>query len=257
MVSSNLTHQWLVKFGIFTREPETMAATSRDHIDSIKGAEHKHATIREATQDFLIRASQILGSDLDEGPLIRYYRLRINSLLDPYKDKESIEKLQSTTSKQSTTCIKCGNPKKIKLKPRRSQNRSWTRRYCRYLRSFLIIYCDKCFLKTRHTLQGRQSLLDELSVSKNTVNNKRKSLEGESESIATPKKKVKLTPTPTKPQHTKVSPTTPKRTTQTAAAVKQIKRTVKGKNLAVPSVQSKKAPQFSSRLRAFTCLLKK
>lgn len=213
--------------------------------NSIKGAEENNTNLRVATQDFLVRAQQVLksSSHYDQQILDRYYRLRVNSMLDC--DPANIKYINKIGQK-TTTCIKCGNSKSLKLKNQRTKNRSWSRRNCRYLRSQVIVHCDKCQDKQRFTLKGRQTILDKLGLGK-----KQRSSEDQRTAVAVQSsKKPKVTPTESQQQPKKRNPPSPR--LQSQLVNQMVKR--KTKNVSIPVVQ-KPTHQFSSRLRAFTQLL--
>lgn len=212
---------------------------SRPFVDSIKEAQEKRTTIRESTQEFLIKASQIIQSSnhSHEHPLNRYYRLEINSLLDPDEDNiKSIQKL----SKDSAICIKCGSGKSLRLRNRKAKNKSWTRKYCRPLRSQLVVLCDKCQDRQKLHLKGRRAVLAQL---KNRGIETKKGRPNTSTHLI--EKPNKSTPDPETKSRKQKQPSQP--------AKLMVKRRAKHSST-TPSIE-KKPLQFSSRLRAFDCLL--
>lgn len=197
--------------------------------DSISTTVHKSEFHRNSTRDFLIGASQVvLNNSGAHNGLKRYYQMRMNSMLN--RDQDDIDYIMRV-SDQSTICFKCGNHKQLRIRSRKNKNRSSERRSCRYLRSLVDEYCDKCYEHKVHKLKGRQSILDKLA-------------DKEKPKIPQPKNEAKqLLKVFDKPVNT---PTTSKRKSSNNKADRALKLPLPKQNL----------PAFSSRLRAFSCLLK-
>lgn len=195
--------------------------------DSISSSERNRETFRDTTRDFLLKANGILNpSSSNTNNLSRYYQLHINSLLD--LDQDDIDYLLKT-SEANVRCVKCGNHKDLRLVSRKRENRSTYRRHCRYLRSKCIEYCNKCNNSKKHKLFGRQAIYDKLkrNLVATKINNKRK---------------VKSTSPSVKQQTVK-------------HFLKRTSHSKPHQQPPVPQPAQKITPQFSSRLRAFSCLL--
>lgn len=228
---------------------------------SIVVASQSDETLRETTRNFLIKSQEILNSKIQpdhSNPLSRYYQIQINSLLHP--DHDDIDYLLNV-SESNTRCVKCGNQRKLKLISNRRRNRSWTRKHCRHLRCICLEHCDKCLDKRSHKLHGRQSVLDRLNkVSNGTKKVRKEVLKTE----ATKPKATIKTPPPTvmsrfdnrivREQSHQKTKYTPKQ--QKSRTPQQKTRQQPKQQTATPQPQPKQAPQFSSRLRAFSCMLK-
>jgi hypothetical protein len=224
---------------------------------SINETKQKLLTLREATCDFLTKANLIIQKKsipFAHSYLNRYYRLEVNSYIDP--DEHDID-LIIKLSRQSVTCLTCGNQKSLKIKRRQQLNRSKSRKHCRQLKGLLIVECKTCKHKETYKFKRRKSILNaigELKTSKDQHRSKisdpvKSSEQSPAERIINlPKKKRKL----------KVEVQAKAPATQTKKPLKQIvKRKVKNPQQKPPeTTTNQKAPQFSSRLRAFTCLLK-
>lgn len=224
----------------------------RPFVDSIKEARERQNKLHVGTQDFLLGAHQILQSVFppNEHPLNRYYRLRMNSQLD--LDCDDVKAIQKAGAR-STTCIKCGCCKNLRVKDRKEKNKSWTRRHCRRLRSKLIICCVKCQDKHQVNLKGRQSVLDQLGRSHRRTSNPSRSPRTHLPSPAskTTKGSGKKSQSPDKRYRGK-QPVKPGPSTQ---SVKQIVKRKPKHPQTKAATPKPPAPQFSSRLRAFSCLL--
>lgn len=184
--------------------------------DSINNTAIRSELLRNSTRDFLIDASKLIGNPA----LNRYYRAKINSLLD--SDQDDVEYLRKVSTK-STLCIKCGNTREIKYKGRKSLNKSIDRKHCRYLRALLKEYCNRCGNGQVYKLRCQQSIARVLKRNK------------------------------TRDPHPKVEQPAQKQPQQSQVQAKQ-KHQPKPSKKQPPKPPPK--PQFSSRLRAFDCLLK-
>ena len=120
-------------------------------------------------------------------------------------------------AERSIDCIKCGNSKVIKVESRKTANKAESRTHCRYLHSFCKEYCDKCGYLKKHKLLGRKSICTKLTKPKQQLKRKADS----------------------KPKTTIDVP---------------IK--TKYKKIILPKPTQTNKPQFSSRLRAFSFMLK-
>lgn len=189
--------------------------------DSISATNQKIETFRDQTRDYLLKAFELTSrAEQSGGFASRYYRLKVNSLLR----RDDIANVVKT-SERGLLCSKCGILKKIRLLKRRKQNSSAERLHCRYLRSILVEYCSICQFTRRYKLHGRQHLISRLRLQDN------------------PKSKLAKTK-----QSTKKLPEVP--TNQPTSSTKNRKK----KPITAPTSSSSQ-PQFSSRLRSFSCLL--
>lgn len=236
---------------------------------SITSIEQTHTALREATRDFLIKARRMIASNT---PLERYYHIEINSQLQPDKDDtEAILRL----SKNSATCARCGSRKTLRVKRRQRVNQTWTRRHCRHLKGILIVDCAKCHDKTQYKLRRRAAICNSIKeetqpkrrahkdpISTQPTTSQCEPRQPKVESQSPPQRLIKLPgqnkPPKTKPSSKNIKP-------QPGHVKKQpIKQMVKRKSRSTvkqtdpieQSASQTKRPQFSSRLRAFTCLLK-
>jgi len=189
--------------------------------DSILTSTQKSELLRCASRDFLIDA-RTLVCPLGSRPngMSRYYQIKVNSLLD---DDEDDTKYILRISNFNVHCYRCGSQKKLRVKKRRRRNKHPSRKYCRFLRSVCEEYCNVCKVSKRYHLNGRQSIL----VKRSTLTNvqPRKLVD----------KQIILNPPVVNPK----------------SSIK--KRIVKPKP---GPKQLHSQPKFSSRLRAFSCLLK-
>lgn len=194
--------------------------------DSVSSATQKSELIRDATRNFLISASSLLrpNNGVANG-MNRYYQIKINSLID--QDNDDINYMMKL-SENGTICTKCGNTKVLKLKKRRRENKSSDRKTCRYLRSLCIENCDICNYSKTNKLYGIKSI------------KQRRQLDKEA-----PNKDTPSVPNPSRPAVQNFKPKPPKK------SKKQVARKV------IPLKFQSNPPSFSSRLRAFSCLLKK
>lgn len=213
--------------------------------DSISTIVNRNETYRNSTRDFLIDASRLIAKHHDNNNgLNRYYQLRINSLINT--DETNVDYLLKLSSLKSTNCVKCGNKKDIKLITRKKLNKSKERKYCKYLHSILEEYCDKC-----HCFRKTYKL--------NPPNKKHSYNSGETSF------QKKDNTCLTRPKTTRNKHIQQKQKQHLAAPVlksSQNKNQPKKTKLKEAKYQSKPParpvpkPQFSSRLRAFSCLLK-
>lgn len=187
-------------------------------IQSLVESVQKSESFRESTRDYLIRAAQLMCPNETiraSNGMNRYYQIQVNSLFNG--DQDDINYI-SRLSEKNTRCIRCGNQKKIRLRSRRRENKSSDRKYCRYLRSLCNEYCDKCDNIKTYKLTGRQSIIDKLK-----------------------------------------KPPVPKLATKRVVKLPLEDKPLKKKNIVIKPVALEKPPQktapFSSRLRAFSCLL--
>lgn len=205
--------------------------------DSISSSERNKETFRDATRDFLLRANELYtrSSQTKDGTdnlLTRYYQLRINSFLSP--DDDDICYLLRT-AESNVRCVKCGNQRNIRLIRRKRENRSTNRKHCRYLRSKFVEYCNRCGDKKIHRQFGRQAIYDKLRQSGSNTKGVKRKLAAKSES------------------ETKQ----PTQKGQLPVTKQMVKRAPKNKQPQQPVIGPKtNTAQFSSRLRAFSCLLK-
>lgn len=216
---------------------------------SLNQATVRRETNRNSNRDFLIDAYNVLCKDKGNALLSQYYHLRVNCLLDTDRDDLNfINKL----SAHNTKCTRCGSLRQPRIKGRRHANRSKDRKYCRYLRGLAGEYCDKCNSKTVHKLESKQAVSDRLK-SKQQVTPKDQEAnvpaqQSKPTKANTSKAKPKQQPaqqTPSAPQQQPPANTRPAYSKRLRLQAKQ------------PPPAPVQKPQFSSRLRAFDCLLRK
>lgn len=195
--------------------------------ESVSNSDQQSQIARQSNVEYLLAARQILlGNDNICPTANRYYRTRINNLLD--YDKDNIDKFFQSAL-DSCFCVHCGNPVSINAKKFKQSNRSKKRTHCRHLKGICMKSCHYC--------RRRETRLEAYVV---------KILEPRlAGTIALAKK-----PKPSNKEKEKLAPvhTTP---------VSQVKRRLPQRTHIEkdPTVVSK-GPEFSSRLRAFSCLLK-
>lgn len=212
---------------------------------SLNQATIRRETYRKCDRDFLIDAYNVLGRNRGNAAagLSRYYQLRINSLIDI--DRDDINYI-SKVSANNTKCIKCGTTRQLKIKRRRRANQSSERKYCRYLRGLSEEYCDKCQSKIVHHLRGKKAILFNRAT--------------EQPPPADKSEEEHVPPTSTtKSTKNKNKRKTPKQPEPPPKPAPPALRPAFSKRLRLAAAASKPAPQGlqpSSRLRAFSCLLK-
>lgn len=188
---------------------------------------------RNLTRNFLLDAFKVhcLSNGLTNG-LSRYYQVQINSLIN--RGQEDVDYLLNL-AENNTRCIKCGSSRKIKIRNRRNKNKSSSRKYCRYLRSLCDFVCDKCHHCKTFKSKGRKNL-------KNIT-----------KSIPQPKLKNPKQPIPT----VSVRQPTPSNSIAQRNLIGKPKQQIAPRQKQQPIVtKPKQQPNFSSRLRPFSCLLK-
>lgn len=204
---------------------------------SIVSCEENHLILRETTRDFLLKAQhRITPSGCNA--ISNYYRLRINSLLDP--DHDDIETI-SKVAERDTRCVRCGNRRWPVYKDVRRKNQSVGRKHCRYLRANLVEKCHKCKRNSKRRLHRSQSI----GTSKSELSVTRKQSKASDLQVAHPMVTSNLK---------QAKPVSQQSTQLRTAAKKIIKKGSQRSSLHQPS---KQAAQFSNRLRAFSCLLEK
>lgn len=230
--------------------------------ESISEGQQKRLLLQEATCDFLVKAQQIFDKRPSNNNtfLRRYYRLEINSQIDP--DEHNIESIVKC-SRDSVACLRCGSEKVLKVERRQEANKSRFRKYCRRLKGLLIVKCDKCSHRNSYKLKSRKSLFATLDQLRNYNSNVKQSSAkiGHPETSLTQsppdrvihlpkrskkKKKLKVEAKAPQIQHNK----TPKQMVK-----RKLRNNQQKPELVAINPTSQKA-QFSSRLRAFSCLLK-
>lgn len=202
-----------------------MAANNKGSLDIVNRA----AENRELTRDFLLDAFQLQldNSNLTEG-LNRYYRIKINSLLET--NQNNLDYILKLSENNLNRCIKCGSAKRIRLRSRRSKNKSPTRKYCRYLKSLCDFVCDTCHHCKTFKLSSRKALKNQAKT----------------ESLAKViTKHIIAIPEIKKPPPAQTNKPISSKRTHSLKSSKQKQPIV---------TKPKQAP--SSRLRAFSCLLK-
>lgn len=232
--------------------------------DSITLSLQKSESIRTVTEDFYLQAAKLVPIS---NPLNRYYHLKLNSLINPLSD--DIRYIQRL-AKRNLICIKCGIPKEFRLKTRRKQNLNKEKRlYCKYLRTICDQYCQSCqTLHNRFKLLGRREILNKRQGSDNPsigelIDTEHKELKAKQK----PKQSQSVSKLPVKQNPSKFAtsnPTTAEPRLKPTRPQYQHQSKYKGKRpfpvkpkieIVPPSKISKNQPQFSSRLRAFSCLL--
>lgn len=198
---------------------------ARGHRDSVSSSASKSELFRNATRDFLINASLLVQpEDGASNGLNRYYQMKINSLIN--EDEDDVNYILKL-SENSTRCMKCGTTKFLRLKSRKNENKSSDRKHCRYLRSLCREICDSCHYCKTHKLINPKSLKRTTILHEEAINRKMKC-------------------------NLKLDQSISKQRTKT---VKDKKKKVNEK--IIPFKTQINPPSFSSRLRAFSCLLKK
>lgn len=206
---------------------------------SVNQATIKRESCRKSNRDFLIDAYNILCKNKSNASqLSRYYHLRINSLVDT--DRDDLNYI-SKISANNTKCTKCGNLKQLRIKRRRRANKSAARRYCRYLRSLNEEYCDKCQDKTVHQLKGKKAI--------QVKSRQAEKFESITDKIVKQQEQVQAVAKKKKNKEEKAKQPPPKPAPITKPVFSKRLRLAASKP-AAPK------PLPSSRLRAFTCLLK-
>lgn len=190
--------------------------------DSISSSAKKTELFRNATRDYLINAALLLQpEDGGSNGMNRFYQMKINSLMN--EDEDDVNYIVKL-SENSTRCTKCGITRTLKIKSRKKENKSSDRRYCRYLRSLCKEICDNCRHCKIHKLIGRKSIRQALLANKEASH-----------------KRVIKTSNPAQKPKIKIAPEKKKK------IIEKI----------IPIKTQLNPPSFSSRLRAFSCLLKK
>ena len=189
-------------------------------------AQERKSTLRETTRTFLLKAQQTLSEQC--GFADRYYRLRINSILDP--DQDDLEAI-SRFACQSLLCPRCGTRLDPRYRSRKKKNRAKDRKTCRHLRADLVELCATCGYRSK-------------KITFTSTNRKKEPLPHSSTVPSRPETKTSL-----KSAKTSLKSAKPE-------AQQEVKRFIrKGPKRFEASNQPKNTPQFSNRLRAFTCLL--
>lgn len=184
----------------------------------------------------------------------RFYQIKVNSLLDTeHDDIDYITKL----SEKNINCTKCGSTKKLQLRYRRNQNRSDKRKNCKYLRTLCDHYCESCHTRYNcYKLSSRQQILDRNLSSKTIKPTKSKTKVEKPVQIKIPIAPIQST----RLENSKLpNVTTSAPISQSIPSYKtgQAKSKPKPRPVKLPpsKIKQNSNPQFSSRLRAFTCLL--
>lgn len=187
-------------------------------MNSITQTIDEQLTVSKITRDFLLKARNWISHDGSDS-LSNYYRLKINSLLDP--DQDDIDAILKV-SERNLRCSKCGIVRNLIYSHRRRQNKSRLRKNCRHLGSHLIECCDICKDKTKFSLSKRDNLPVAITDTPQI------------QQTNPPRKLVNTNAQTSKPEHNL-----------------QVKKYIKK-----GSSKPQPVPQFSSRLRNITCLLK-
>lgn len=202
--------------------------------ESISRAEKESELNRQSNIEYLLAAHQtFLGDENLDESINRYYRLRINSLLD--SDKDSVDKLFQLADR-SPYCARCGCLEDLKLRDFRRVNQSKDRKHCRKLKGICIQHCKTCNPKELRFKVSKEPQAEEkpkiIQVpDKPTKSNKTKKVKSSGISIPTSKTVVK--------------------------PISQIKKSKSsGPSSLKPIIPDEKGPKISSRLQAFTWFLK-
>lgn len=237
--------------------------------ESICDWEKKRLAFQEATRDFLTSAHRIIQTKSrgasDDSFLNRYYRLEVNSQIDPDElDIDSIIK----SSKTSVFCYRCGCRKQLKTDRRQQGNKSRFRRDCRRLKGIFIIGCSGCKHSVSTKLKNPRSLTyskgqlkGNPSVKKETSTPRgRRHVVKTSQQSPEPRTII-LPKISQKQRHSSKSQSQTQSSLKKNEPKQMVRRKVKTIQQGSTAVISKpatnqKTPQYSSRLRAFSCLLK-
>lgn len=240
--------------------------------------------IRNITRDYFIQAARLFTPKINrssesnhdkekfDNGMNRYYQIKVNSLLDlEHDDIDYIVRL----SEKNVNCIKCGSTKKLRLRNRRNQNKSDQRKYSKYLRSICDHHCDSCNSTFhRSKLLGRLQVIDKLqqlqqqptqSIAKpsdtnKSINNKTQLIDTRSQtkppfvniSAKTIDQQGAIDQIQTQP---KTVQTTAKPAPAKSYRPGQSRPKLKPVKLPPSKINQQNKPQFSSRLRSFSCLL--
>lgn len=200
--------------------------------ESISRAVNQAETNRQSNIEYLLAAHQTFLAHSNLGETVnRYYRTRINNLLDC--DKDCVNKLFQLAD-DSVFCAFCGNLETIKPKDFRQVNRSKARIHCRKLKGISIQHCNKCNPKELHFKTCTKRQFEDKPPARSTKVPNKKSAKS------------------------RIAKTRP--LTDTPATVKPISQIKKSKslrsNLSKPLIPDEKGPKLSSRLQAFSWFLK-
>lgn len=211
--------------------------------DSISASVKKSEVVRNSTRDFYINCFKLFNEDAQSigssNGMNRYYQIKVNSTLN--LERDDVNYLLKV-GERNTRCIRCGNDKKIKLESRRNLNKSASRKYCSYLSSFIVEYCDRCNISKRFRNISTRKGTDKLSRRKNSP---KISTLGQKEASTTANLKTKSVRKPKGPEPSK-----------------RLLGSIRSQHSAPPSkkpnIKSKITNNLSkgSRTRAFSCLLK-
>lgn len=246
---------------------------------SIADSSKKSESIRNITRDYFIQAARLFtpknrpsceihDEEKYDNGMNRYYQMKVNSLID--LEHDDIEYIVKCSSK-SINCLKCGATKKLALRTRRAHNKSSKRKHCKYLRTICDLYCDSCY-STNHgnKLLGRSQIIDKLqqrqqarsSPSKlDKAKRKRKKKTrpidiniadkiDESNKNTGQLDRAKVTTSTLHISHTRDKPVS-----RNGSRPDKVRSKPKLVKLPPSKIVSQTKPQFSSRLRSFTCLL--
>lgn len=198
--------------------------------DSVSNTVLKSELFRNSTRDFLIEASNIVCDQSKINVLSRYYQIKVNSLINnDHDDLVYILKIGD----QNSRCIKCGSQKHFKLKHRRNANKADIRKYSRYLRGFIALGCANCKCSKRVKLRGKKFIVQQQKLPSTNI-------------------------APTKHNNSSLQTSislTPSTLIKSVKPTNQKFKSPKPKSLPPKHIIQTTGPNFSSRLRAFSCLL--
>lgn len=125
---------------------------------SIEESVKLNKDLLETNTNFLLESSKMIEQcGLSTPCLRRYYRLRLNSLLDTetLKERECTKIMEQ--SKDGVYCPKCGSSLVLKIKSKTNFNKSKERKYCKYLHQDLIELCPSCLeYSLKHNLKKKK-----------------------------------------------------------------------------------------------------
>lgn len=195
--------------------------------ESVSSSAQQSEITRQSNLEFLLSARQIFENNSSlSSTANRYYRNRINNLLD--YDRDNIERFFQAAD-SSNYCVHCGALETISTKRFKVINKSKARVHCRHLKGICVKSCQHRGSKRNqfrsYVVKTHRGQLSDKKI-------------GQEKSKLTEKQKDL-----SRPEH--VTP------------ISQIKRkTSQSKPTLLTPPTTSKGPKFSSRLRAFSCLLK-
>lgn len=176
--------------------------------------------------DYLVEAALAIGF---ENPVKRIYQTQANQI---FNDKLCRLDYVKSLADIGITCFRCGVNRHLIVRSRKRINKSTIRRKCRHLGQYIVENCANCGLQSRHTLD------------KHLV-------------IASPAIKTTKQPkTPPKTTNSGKVGSSDFKAKKNPVVQQQKVNTVAAKSAEFIKPKASAKPQLSSRLRAFSCLLK-